>query len=48
MKNAFINLAVPYIQLTEPGNVEKIKLDDKLSVTIWDRWDILINEKTTL
>jgi hypothetical protein len=28
MKNAFINLAVPYVQLTEPGAAPQIKLNE--------------------
>ena len=40
MKNAFLNLAVPILQLTEPADAPKVKLNDKLAVTIWDRWEI--------
>jgi hypothetical protein len=40
MRNAFINLAVPILQLSEPGEVEKIKLTEETIVTVWDRWDI--------
>lgn len=37
MKNGFLNLAVPMLQLTEPGAAAKIKLHETLSVTLWDR-----------
>lgn len=40
MKNAFINLAIPYIQLTEPGGVPLIKLNSDVTVNLWDRWDV--------
>lgn len=39
-KNAFVNLAIPYCQLTEPGPVPKVTLRPGLQVTIWDRWDV--------
>lgn len=39
MKNAFINLAIPYVQLTEPGPAPTIKLNEKVSVNLWDRWE---------
>lgn len=40
MKNAFLNLAVPILQLTEPGAAQKTKLHEELSVTLWDQWEI--------
>ena len=39
-KNAFLNLAIPYCQLSEPGPVPKNKITDKLETTIWDRWEV--------
>ena len=48
MKNAFLNLAVPIIQLTEPADAPKIKLHDKMEVNLWDRWDIANGAKITL
>ena len=35
MRNAFINLAVPYMQMGEPGAVEKIKVHENLETTLW-------------
>ncbi len=35
-KNAFLNFAVPYLNLSEPGAPNKIKLQENLIVTIWD------------
>ena len=40
MKNAFLNVAIPILSLTEPGAPQKIKLSEKATVTLWDRWDI--------
>lgn len=40
MKNAFMNLAVPYMQLTEPGGAPQIKLNETVTVNLWDRWDV--------
>ena len=39
-RNVFLNLAVPIMQASEPGNLEKIKLTDKIETTLWDRWEI--------
>lgn len=48
MKNAFLNLAIPSFVLGEPGSVPKIKVHDKLTVSIWDRWDVKLGDKITL
>ena len=48
MKNAFINIAVPYIQLTEPGPAPKVKLTEELTVTLWDRWEVAFPKDGTL
>ncbi len=40
MRNAFINLAVPYMQLGQPGPVEKIKVHQNLETTLWERWSV--------
>lgn len=45
MKNAFLNLAVPFLQLTEPGPAPKFKLREGLEVNIWDRWELKLSEK---
>ncbi|KRX07628.1 Ubiquitin-conjugating enzyme/RWD-like protein [Pseudocohnilembus persalinus] len=39
-KNAFLNLSVPNLQLVEPAPPAKIKINEKLTVTLWDRWEI--------
>lgn len=48
MKNAFLNLAVPILQLTEPGTVPKIKLTEGLTVTLWDRWEVKLGASASL
>jgi ubiquitin-activating enzyme E1 len=39
-RNVFLNLAVPIMQASEPGDVEKIKLTETISATLWDRWEV--------
>lgn len=39
-KNAFLNLALNVYAFSEPGEVKKEKLTDKLTTTIWDRWEV--------
>jgi hypothetical protein len=48
LRNSFINLAVPIMQFSEPGEVEKIKLTEETIVTVWDRWDIPSTRKLTI
>jgi hypothetical protein len=48
MKNGFINLAVPIVQLTEPMKVETIKLAEDVNVTLWDRWDVKLGKDVTI
>lgn len=48
MKNAFLNLAIPQLLLGEPGPVPKTKIHHKLTVSIWDRWDVKLGDKATL
>jgi hypothetical protein len=38
MKNSYLNLAIPSIQMSEPGEVLKKKITEKLIVNLWDRW----------
>src|SRR5690348_12308651 len=39
-RNIFLNLAVPIMQASEPGDVMKTKLTEGLEVTLWDRWEV--------
>jgi hypothetical protein len=47
MRNAYLNLAVPSLQMSEPGEVKKTKVTDKLTVTLWDRWEIECVDQVT-
>lgn len=48
MRNTFLNLAVPIIQMSEPGEVQKIKIHENLTTNIWDRWELDVYSATTL
>ena len=37
-RNSFLNLAVPSLMMSEPGEAIKTKLREGLEVTLWDRW----------
>lgn len=39
-RNVFLNLAVPIMQASEPGDVAKTKLVEGIEVTLWDRWEV--------
>jgi len=39
-RNVFLNLAVPIMQASEPGDLLKTKLIDGLEVSLWDRWEV--------
>jgi hypothetical protein len=43
-RNTFLNLAIPFMQSSEPGEVVNKKITDKLSSNIWDIWEIKINK----
>lgn len=48
MRNAFINLAVPILQLGEPGEAEKIKVHETLTTNLWERWSVSSKRSETL
>mmetsp|Transcript_19576 Transcript_19576/g.30122 ORF Transcript_19576/g.30122 Transcript_19576/m.30122 type:complete len:169 (+) Transcript_19576:17285-17791(+) len=39
-RNAFLNLAVPIMQASEPGDVQKMNITKTLETTLWDRWEL--------
>ena len=45
-RNVFLNLAVPIMQASEPGDVEKTKLTDKIETCLWDRWEVQAHDLT--
>ncbi len=42
-KNSFLNLSLPLIQFSEPGEIKKNLIKNGLFSTIWDIWKININ-----
>ena len=47
-KNAQLNMAIPAMQLSEPGPPVKYKIKEGLSVDTWTRWDIEVPAKTKM
>ena len=47
-RNTFMNLAVPMMTGSSPGEVKKDKLLDGLEVSIWDRWELKDFKNNTL
>lgn len=47
-RNIFMNLAVPMMQATEPGNLLKTKLVEGIEVSLWDRWEVKNAAEMTL
>lgn len=39
-KNAWLNLALPTVAFSEPQACPQVKINDVVSTTLWDRWDI--------
>ena len=47
-RNIFLNLAVPIMQASEPGDLLKEKLLEGVEVTLWDRWEVKDAKSMTL
>ena len=47
MRNVYLNLAVPSLQMSEPGELQKKKLKEGLEVTRWDKWELHCTEDVT-
>lgn len=39
-RNYYLNLALPFVQASEPGVAKKTKILEDLEVDLWTRWDI--------
>ena len=39
-RNVFLNLALPSMTASEPGEAEVTQLREGLKVTLWDRWEV--------
>ncbi|KAL8577432.1 hypothetical protein ACOMHN_048067 [Nucella lapillus] len=48
LKNAFLNLALPMLLLSEPGACARKVLKEGLSVSVWDKWTIQGTKDFTL
>lgn len=47
-RNIFMNLAVPMMQASEPGDLAKTKLVEGIEVSLWDRWEVKNAAEMTL
>jgi len=47
-RNIFLNLAVPIMQASEPGDLMKTTLVEGVEVNLWDRWDVKIGKDPKL
>ena len=45
-RNYYLNLALPLIQASEPGAVQKVKINEETEVDLWSRWDIFKKDIT--
>lgn len=43
-----MNMAVPFMQASEPGDVAKTKLTEDIEVDLWSRWDVKLGKDVTL
>lgn len=40
LRNTFLNLAIPNMMMSEPGEPPVVKLREDLKVSLWDRWEV--------
>lgn len=43
LRNTFLNMAGPYMMMSEPGEPVSTKLTPTISVNVWDRWEVTID-----
>ncbi|EGR33396.1 ubiquitin-like modifier activating enzyme 6, putative, partial [Ichthyophthirius multifiliis] len=48
MRNSFLNLAVPIISVSEPGQAKKKKINSLLEIDLWERWNFQVTDQMTL
>jgi hypothetical protein len=42
LRNTFLNLAVPFLTMSEPAPPPMQKLHSELKVSVWDRWEVTV------
>lgn len=47
-KNTFLNMAIPVLQMSEPGPSIKTAIKEGLIVDTWERWEVQVSKKTKL
>lgn len=40
LKNCFLSLALPSVVFSEPAAAQTTVINDKLSYTLWDKWEV--------
>jgi hypothetical protein len=48
MKNSFLNLAVPIMQISEPGKIKRKKINSFIEFSLWERWDFTLDKNSVL
>ena len=48
LRNAYVNLSVPTLQLSEPFAPQVKKVTASISVTVWDRWEFTLSSSDNL
>lgn len=43
-RNTFLNMAGPYMMMSEPGEPVTNKLTAEISVNVWERWEVTIDK----
>ena len=47
-RNAFLNIALPLIVLSEPAPAQRTQITEGVSYTLWDKWEVQGHANYTL
>ena len=47
-RNIFLNIAVPIMQASEPGETPSVQVTDDIKLTVWDRHEVELSMEGTL
>ena len=47
-RNTFLNLAIPMVALSEPGEAPKLTFTEDTTFTLWDRWELSAEDTPTI